>query len=624
MKKIFFYLATASIVLGSALSCQSDKEFLKESPKSNFSIDNAYQNSAQVVSTMVSAYAVIKTLNFGTFSGQGTDELGEFSAFGGRYNTVYNWNTNQGKSNWDNYYKIIAYSNQALYASELPQITWANPAEKNAIQAEARALRGYAYLRLAEYFGGVPIQEEYSEELRFDYQRSTRAEAYEFAIKDLEYAYANLPEKQNVGRVTRGAAALMASEAYLGLGVDQNNTGHYTTAATWAQRCIDLHPLMTKRFGMRADPSDKSVYLGVPNYNAEGTVYSDLFYKQNPRNPANTEGVWVMLGAASYAEYSANSSALSVSNFSIQAPSPALRDCKLKSSAGIAPWPEGGASAFYQGPNGNCAVPAIACNGVPIQGTPSWFAAVQVFDEQHNKGDWDDRDKEGVAIRRYYPVTNPEHPDYSTAGETYYGTNEYMKGWEDIDKSNFTTAMEYNAIWDKRIPVDAWGYDENLYYSASVWGSNLFRDYYMFRTAEAYLLLSEAKLRSGDKAAAAEAINVLRKRANAEPFTAEDITLQTILDERCRELMFEEDRWASFLRQEPAIWKDRIYSYGVWTYDATLSTLNKNAVLYPDSMLFEYGNPGTTIKWDLWPIPKDYVDLNTDNPEGMKQNPGWE
>lgn len=625
MKKILTHVVIAFAGLASVFSCVPDNDFLKEEPKSQFSIDNAYQSADQVISTMVAGYAVVKNINFGLISAGQTDELGAFSAFGGRFNTIHNWNSDQGKGVWDNYYRIIAYSNQALYASELESITWTDASQKMEIQAEARALRGYAYLRLAEYFGGVPIQEEYTEVLRFDYQRASRVDTYKFALADLTFAYENLPENQNIGRVTKGAAALMASEAFLGLGVAEGGSKEdFDQAAIWAQRCIDRHPLMTDRFGVRANASDKGSNLGVPNYNEEGTPYSDLFYKQNPRLASNTEAVWVMLGAQSYAEYSTNTAALSVTSPSLGTGyAPALRDCKLASSAGVAPWPEGGASAFYQGPNGACAVPAIAPNFIPLAGVPTWFSTVLVFDEEHNKGDWDDRDKEGVAIRRYYPVTNPEHPDYSV--EVYYGTDSRMKGWEHIDKTNFQTAMEFCPVFDKVVPVDAWGYDENYYYSASVWGTTIFRDYYMFRSAEAYLLLAEAKLRAGDAGAAAEAINVVRARAHATPFAASDMTsVQVILDERCRELMFEEDRWATLLRQEPAIWKDRIYSYGMWIYDETLSTLNKNASLYPETQQFAYGQPGTQIKWDLWPIPKDYVDLNTDNPEGMAQNPGWE
>ena len=85
--------------------------------------------------------------------------------------------------------------------------------------------------------------------------------------------------------------------------------------------------------------------------------------------------------------------------------------------------------------------------------------------------------------------------------------------------------------------------------------------------------------------------------------------------------MHEENRWATLLRFEPSIWKDRIYSYGTWTYVRSKSSLNKNAKLFPDTMQFEDTN--TDLKWDLWPIPQVYVDLNVDNPEGMAQNPGW-
>ena len=63
----------------------------------------------------------------------------------------------------------------------------------------------------------------------------------------------------------------------------------------------------------------------------------------------------------------------------------------------------------------------------------------------------------------------------------------------------------------------------------------------------------------------------------------------------------------------------------MWSYDPAKCTLTKNAKLFPDTQQFNAANGGQSpaLAWDLWPIPQTYVDLNTDNPEGMKQNPGW-
>ncbi|MGN0200226.1 MAG: RagB/SusD family nutrient uptake outer membrane protein [Candidatus Cryptobacteroides sp.] len=77
-------------------------------------------------------------------------------------------------------------------------MSWTSEAEKAEAVAKARFFRGWAYLRLAECFGGVPIVPEYSEELKFDYQRSTREDVYKFAVEDFKYAASGLPEYPKV------------------------------------------------------------------------------------------------------------------------------------------------------------------------------------------------------------------------------------------------------------------------------------------------------------------------------------------------------------------------------------------------------------------------------------------
>ena len=84
-------------------------------------------------------------------------------------------------------------------------------------------------------------------------------------------------------------------------------------------------------------------------------------------------------------------------------------------------------------------------------------------------------------------------------------------------------------------------------------------------------------------------------------YTAAEMDINVILDERIRELIFEEGRWFTFLRMEPQVWKQRIYDHAMYWKD--------------------YPTYSTPIAWDLWPIPQDIIDLNTGAP--MEQNPGW-
>jgi len=143
---------------------------------------------------------------------------------------------------------------------------------------------------------------------------------------------------------------------------------------------------------------------------------------------------------------------------------------------------------------------------------------------------------------------------------------------------------------------------------------NFYRSKYAARTPEVYFLLAEAKLRGGDTAGATAALNAVRQRANAKPF--DTITIDTILDERGRELLYEEFRWATFLRMKPAEWKKRIYDHGM--YSARTSA--DPATLYPNTR--RWAEDTGEIKFNLWPIPQTYIDLNTGS-DGLYQNDGW-
>ncbi|MES1249537.1 MAG: RagB/SusD family nutrient uptake outer membrane protein, partial [Chitinophaga rupis] len=130
--------------------------------------------------------------------------------------------------------------------------------------------------------------------------------------------------------------------------------------------------------------------------------------------------------------------------------------------------------------------------------------------------------------------------------------------------------------------------------------SNLFRDDYFIRLPETILLRAEAKQRNGDKTGAAADINLLRDRANCGyKVTAADMddNFNMILDERARELVYEECRWNTLLRMGGTVATDRIKKYAFWP--EAKATLN-----------FQY---------NLWPIPQLVIDANKD--VKLEQNP---
>jgi hypothetical protein len=115
------------------------------------------------------------------------------------------------------------------------------------------------------------------------------------------------------------------------------------------------------------------------------------------------------------------------------------------------------------------------------------------------------------------------------------------------------------------------------------------------RLAETYLLKAEAQFKLGNNGGAATTINILRARANATPITSADINIDFILDERSRELIFEEHRRYTLLRTGKWLERTRLH--------------NKN------------GGQNISDRDVLFPIPQIVIDANLTSP--MPQNPGW-
>lgn len=166
---------------------------------------------------------------------------------------------------------------------------------------------------------------------------------------------------------------------------------------------------------------------------------------------------------------------------------------------------------------------------------------------------------------------------------------------------------------------DVWGWNiQQANLMGAPFGNQYGRDWYIARSAETYLLRAEAKLRNNDASGAADDINAVRNRANATKlYTAAELSgdngIFVILDERARELAWEELRWPTLLRMgangKNNIMKTQLENFSQGTYDVP-----------------KY-NPGVGFKgqafpdWTLFAIPYDVIQLNKDLE--MPQNPGW-
>ncbi|MCF0177392.1 MAG: RagB/SusD family nutrient uptake outer membrane protein [Bacteroidales bacterium] len=587
----------------------TDEKFLTEEPKSILTLENGYDNSDQLVATLVSAYEKIYDFYFDTgmgscefvFKQAGTDIIdGKFSQ--PHYsNITAQWSTSSSfvKTIWDDYYKIISYSNIVLLKAD--DVTWKSADEKTRVVAEARFLRGYGYLRLAEIFGAVPIVDQFSEEAKFDFVRDPRADVYSFAIEDLKSAYANLPLKssnEDYGRANKGAAGFYLSEAYLALGTETNSQEHFNQAATYAKEVIALHPMMTQRFGARL-PGVSGSRNGIANALEDGTVCSDLFVSDNVKSPSNTEAIWVAPSAPDYTTYSANGSKGHRTIVLGMTPS-------IRSRAWAKQYDEGVGAPFKDNISqkyGGVAYPYIHGGQGWAQTPITWFASFDVWDKERNFGEKDGRYEEGVTVRTKFLVINEKHSLF-----------EHYIGWEYFDKSDVNGASSIFPFFYKETPMDQWDWDTvNDVYSGYYTRCVLYRNKYIARTGEAYLLLAEAQLRGGKSGEALTTLNELRSRAGASPATKIDIDV--ILDERVRELVLEECRWATLLRMKPEEWHNRILDYGTYT-------ANQGDKVFPEVRRWaEFTENSLSFK--NWPIPQTYIDLMLNHSDNFKQNEGW-
>lgn len=599
MKTNIFYHSLIIVcvsIYGILLYGCGDDDFLKEKTETSYTLMNAFSVASQVNDCVTELYYYHKHLMIPNsnsewfLNGQGTDicDFGEATNAEGTAVSVFsNWSSTYRRTEriFNGFYTLIAKSNLVIHGAE--HVNWTNESDKKFAIAQARFFRGYSYMNLGELFGGVPITETFNEVPHFDFTRSTRAETYKYAINELEAAVVNLPNHPEAGRVGKGAAYHYLSECYLALAYDQNLDKTYLEKSeSAASEVMKHHSLMTKRFGVRANPSSIATYNGINDYFPDGDVFFDLFQRGNlDYEEGNTESLWVDQNDISYYEnYGKRESYL---NFP-QAFSPVLRNVYWKNGlsengAGAGPWTGGGIGSDSFNLNENIS----AYVGGRGQGRiePTHFVRKTIW---QNCGK-DIRNSE-VNIRRNFKVMDPKH--------TLYGTV--------INEDNIanyaaeSTISAFYPIFTKVVPIDDWGY-EGLSTGKNN-RANTYADFYYARLAETYLLRAEARLLLGNKKGAAEDINVVRSRSHADSVSVNDVDLDYILDERARELYGEERRWNTLLRIGGSVPNDRIVNNALW-----IVTYKKWS--------------GSLVNDFLFPIPQTVIDSNLD--VEIEQNDCW-
>ena len=565
--KLYKYTIIAAFIL---LLAACDEDLLVETPLDFLSPEVSYVTPQDIEAALVSNYGRLRALHQGsnnTLMHSGTDlcmsARGPANSNLGNYVTELTPEAGVALSFWNRYYKIIFNSNAILERMEA--IEYDDPDEKAVHMAEARWFRGFAYRSLAFLYGGVPIVLEEIGSPRRDFERATLEQTLGQAIEDLEFAAANLPGVNGViadGRLNNAAANHYLGELYLAT----NNVDRAIAVTTTVINDPAI-ALMTERFGNKADQ--------------EGDPYYDLFQRFNQnRSSGNTEGILVLQ-----------------EEFNIPGNTPIVQGGNQESRDTHFLYERfyGSLYWFLRDPDGEPIFlgPTSQNLGRPvgfIRPTPylthtvwGWNSATQTFDP--------DVRNNNRNIQRDWVVDNP--------GSAFFGQriSEFPQSWFDGLTEQDTLRDYYPNIAKISTPGDhpAEVLADPATGQVANFSGQTFADWYLLRVAETYLLRAEAYLAQGNMALAADDINQLRTRAEAELVTPGEVDIDYILDERMRELNYEENR--------------RI----------TLARLNK---LFDRTVL---GNPfsGQTIQPfnNLFPIPFAEIELNTLGT--LEQNPGY-
>ena len=523
--KVIRQLFIGLVLAGSMTSCY---DLLTEVPKDFLTPENSYTDRKGFEAALANIYLSIRNDFYANsdqwqnFDLMGVDvDLNNPRTSNDVYTEYFYWNTLNAdngiaKKWWQRLYGYIYSCNVIIDRAESSLVKWNTEEEKNAIVGEAKFLRAFAYRFLGNMWGKAPIVLEETTSPQFNYQSATQEEIYKQCKEDLLFAVQWMPEidNQKGGRASNVAARHLLSEILICL-KDYNGAVEQATA-------VINNPsmsLMTERFGKLKD----FTFEGY-DYQGEkepwGDVYWDLFRENNfNRIDGNKECIWNVQFDVEL--QGGGNTGVSGGNFG------------LERWFGAAWWSQkdlDGTPNWLKDILGGRPVGAVS---------PTKYAAEQIW---QYKDSWNkDIRNSKYNMKREYYWTNPNG--------RFYGqlmTEETLG-----DKA--TSFQVTDPTYMKIIAAQHHGQFKDATSGETHDNGRIYKDWYIMRLAETYLLRAEANLLAGKADAAAADINAVRNRANATPVTASEVNIDLILDECARELYLEDFRLNTLMRMNKLV-----------------------------------------------------------------------
>ena len=491
---------------------------------------------------------------------------------------------------WTQGYNGIKTANTII--SRIDNAKYASVDERNAILGAAYFHRALRYYKLTHQFGDVPAVMEEITAPKLDFY-STKREVILQKIKlDLDSALLWTSDNVNKGEVTKGAVAHLLTKVNLAL-------GNFDAAIASANSIINgsVYSLMKNTFGNASPPITVPAGSTTPVALPKNVIW-DLHRPENKSLAANKEGLFLIIDRFGDGQFATGMTIM---------------------RQAVPYWGSNTNVITPSGKNGttdNLNTDFVQSNlyGRGIGRTrPSNYGQYEIWDDpndlRHAKGNW----------------MNMEDLLYNdralkTSNDPWYLQNVRLRS-------------ATNALLCKDTIRSYFGWPQYKLYIPDFENSPMqggHSDWYMMRIAETYLLRAEAFFWKGDLASAAADINQIRLRANCAPKTAAQITMATILDERARELFFEENRKSEltrisflFAKTGKAAENGKVYtlasmSENNYLYDRVMAKNN----FYRDGVVTNYGTKYTISPYHvLWPVPTSSIEANSNG--RINQNKGY-
>ncbi len=599
-KNILYALAIVPITIITGIGCK--KSWLEPKPLSFYTPDQVYNTPAALRAALVACERnlrydwfgdgapIITQLIFSDVAIEGTtDKSGPAQDMNIQITpdaiTKSNDNSDHNRIYWfwEESYNRLKYANTVLAYIDAPKWDTTNTAklaERNALIGSAYFFRAYTYYVLCNSFGNVPWVGKLYSAPKLDFQTVDRKVILEEMKRELEYAVQWVPDGVPKGEVSKGACQHMLTKIDLAL-------GDFDGAVAAASDLINggTYHLMTQTFGQ--DP-------GSPD-----NVIWDLHRPNNKVLPQNTEGLFYVIDLEGYintGDYAGGSS--------LMRQAVPLWDSKINTPTGNIGTIRTTGIEFDQQTKFGRGIGR--CRG-------TWYSTHDIWasdpgDLRHAPGNWmrmQDLVYNNPAIKGTDPYYGQHLQKFSASGALL--CSDTIRCWFDWPQYKTFVPDHENSL-----------------------NNGGHTPWYVFRLAETYLLRAEAYYWKGDFANAAADINVVRERAGAQPINPGDVTIASILDERARELYYEEYRNVEITRIAYIFAQTGQPDYLGRTYSMnSFSTKNfwydwiiDHTDFYNKGVHTIHGDEYTLSPYHvLWPIPQSAIDANVEG--RINQNEGY-